>query len=203
MIGSAFLDYQAHPTNSDHPSQDDPTFINPIAPEPARRYDAVMGARQAADTELAAAGCMFGPSDLTFLLHAAADRMTVDLDRAAVEMGLKDARDWLVLAVLGDGQQRTQLELSRLVCVDKTTLISVLDRLEQHELIARTADPRDRRVRIPQITPAGRRMHAKFSTARDAAEARALEGIDLERRALLLELLSRIADRQNAAQRTN
>src|ERR1700710_2654572 len=102
-----------------------------------------MGMRQSSETELTTSGCsLFRPGDLTFLLHAAADRMTVDLDRAAVEMGLNDVRDWLVLAVLDDGQQRTQLELSRIVCVDKTTLISVLDRLEQRELVARTVDPR-------------------------------------------------------------
>jgi DNA-binding MarR family transcriptional regulator len=120
-------------------------------------------------------GCsaLFRPADLTFLLHAAADRMAVDLDRAAVEMGLTDVRDWLVLAALDDDQQRTQLELSRMVCVDKTTLISVLDRLEQLELVVRTVDPSDRRVRIPRITPAGRRTFAKFATARDSAEARA------------------------------
>jgi DNA-binding MarR family transcriptional regulator len=143
--------------------------------------------------------CPFRPADLTFLLHAAVDRMAVDLDRAAVEMGLNDVRDWLVLAALDDGQHRTQLELSRMVCVDKTTLISVLDRLEQHKLIVRTADASDRRVRIPQITPAGRRVYAKFATARDAAEASALEGVDATDRTLLLSLLARIADRQDAA----
>ncbi|MCU1656778.1 MAG: MarR family transcriptional regulator [Pseudonocardiales bacterium] len=164
----------------------------------------VMGARQATATatEPATGPCsaLFRPADLTFLLHAAVDRMTVDLDRAAVEMGLNDVRDWLVLAVLDDGEQRTQLELSRMVCVDKTTLISVLDRLEQQQLVVRTVDPADRRVRIPQITPAGRRVYAKFATARDAAEARALDGVDPEQRILLLDLLTRIADRQNAAQ---
>jgi DNA-binding MarR family transcriptional regulator len=145
-------------------------------------------------------GSMFRPADLTFLLHAAADRMTVELDRAAVEIGLKDMRDWLVLAALDDGQQRTQLELSKIVCVDKTTLISVLDRLEQHDFVVRTVDPSDRRVRIPQITAAGRRVYGKFAAARDAAEAQALDGIDPAQRAQLLELLARIADRQDAAQ---
>jgi DNA-binding MarR family transcriptional regulator len=159
-----------------------------------------MGARQlGSDVGTPACGGLF-PADLTFLLHAAADRMTVDLDQAAVEMGLNDVRDWLVLAALDDGQQRTQLELSRIVCVDKTTLISVLDRLEQHKLVVRTVDPTDRRVRIPQITAAGRRMFAKFATARDLAEARALDGIDPEQRALLLGLLAQIAARQNVAQ---
>ncbi|MDT4913306.1 MAG: MarR family transcriptional regulator, transcriptional regulator for hemolysin [Pseudonocardiales bacterium] len=161
----------------------------------------VMGVRQPAASELAATPCsaLFRPADLTFLLHAAADRMAADLDRAAVDMGLNDVRDWLVLAALDDGQQRTQLELSRMVCVDKTTLISVLDRLEQHELVVRTVDPADRRVRIPQITPAGRRVYAKFASARDTAEARALDGVEPEQRTLLLELLARIADRQDAA----
>ncbi|HEY3738110.1 MAG TPA: MarR family transcriptional regulator [Jatrophihabitans sp.] len=124
--------------------------------------------------------------------------MTVELDRAAVEMGLNDVRDWLVLAVLDDGQQRTQLELSRIVCVDKTTLISVLDRLEERQLVVRTVDPSDRRVRIPQITAAGRRMYAKFATARDAAEARALDGVDPAQREVLFNVLARIADRENS-----
>ena len=65
-----------------------------------------MGARRPAGDELAAAACqaLFRPADLTFLLHAAADRMAADLDRAAVEIGLNDVRDWLVLAALDDGQ---------------------------------------------------------------------------------------------------
>lgn len=134
-------------------------------------------------------GC---PNDLMFLLHAAVTRMTVELDRAAAEIGLNDVRDWLVLAVLDDGQQRTQLELSRLVCVDKTTLIGVLDRLEQRGLVVRKPHPSDRRARIPQITPAGRRVFAKFATARDAAEARVLDGVDPGQREVLLTLLARI-----------
>jgi DNA-binding MarR family transcriptional regulator len=160
-----------------------------------------MGTRQPANAERATTLCSAGfrPADLTFLLYAAAARMAADLDRAAVGIGLNDVRDWLVLATLDDGQQRTQLELSRMVCVDKTTLISVLDRLEQHELVVRTVDPADRRVRIPQITPAGRRVYAKFAAARDAAEARALDGVDPEQRGMLLDLLARIADNDEAA----
>jgi DNA-binding MarR family transcriptional regulator len=159
-----------------------------------------MGVRQPAVAAAATSECYAAlwPADLTFLLHAAADRMVVDLDRAAVEMGLSDVRDWLVLSVLEDGQPRTQLELSRVVCVDKTTLISVLDRLEQLGLVLRAVDPSDRRVRIPQITAAGRKAHATFATARDAAEARALDGIDPEQRTLLMDLLARIAERQGA-----
>ena len=165
-----------------------------------------MGARQPAVAE--GAKCPEGgfealwPADLTLLLHAAADRMVVDIDKAAIDMGLNDVRDWLVLAALNDGVQRTQLELSRMICIDKTTLIAVLDRLEQQELIVRTVDPSDRRVRIPQITAAGKRVHSKFAAARDAAESRALDGSDAEQRALLMDLLARIAQRQTATAAT-
>ena len=164
-----------------------------------------MGARQPAVVEVAScdAFAALWPADLTLLLHAAADRMVVDLDKAAIDLGLNDVRDWLVLAALDAGAQRTQLELSRMICVDKTTLISVLDRLEQQELIVRTVDPKDRRVRIPQITAAGKRAHAKFAAARDAAESSALEGVDPEQRAVLMDLLARIAQRQPVAAPTS
>ena len=157
-----------------------------------RRSDDAGGATETGPAPTACS--VFHPTDLMFLLHAAADRMAADLDRAAVRIGLNDVRDWLVLATLDDGEQRTQLELSRLVCIDKTTLISVLDRLEQHELIVRTVDPRDRRVRIPQITAAGRRVFAEFAVARDEAESRALQDVDPAQREILLDLLRRIAD---------
>jgi len=88
-----------------------------------------------------------------------------------------------------------QRRLSRIVCVDKTTLIGVLDRLEQRGLIVRTVSPSDRRVRIPQITDIGRHVYAQFAAARDSAEGRALRGVDSEQRELLLTLLARIADR--------
>ena len=137
--------------------------------------------------------CASFPDDLTILLHAAVSQVTTYLDRAAADMGLSDARDWLVLAVLDEGQQRTQLELSRVVCVDKTTLITVLDRLEKQQLIVRTVDPSDRRVRIPQITDKGREVYATFAAARDAAEARALDGVSAADRELLLDVLATIA----------
>jgi DNA-binding MarR family transcriptional regulator len=156
-----------------------------------------MGARQPAVAEVAGSDQWeaLWPADLTLLLHAAADRMVVDLDKSAIDLGLNDVRDWLVLAALADGAQRTQLELSRMICIDKTTLISVLDRLEQQNLIVRTVDPNDRRVRIPQITAAGKRVHSKFAAARDAAESQALEGVDEKQRTVLMDLLARIARR--------
>jgi DNA-binding MarR family transcriptional regulator len=139
------------------------------------------------------------PQDLTWLLHMAAARMRAKIDRLAAEAGLNDCRDWMVLAALSDGPQCTQLELSRMLGLDKTTLIAVLDRLEQRQLIVRTADPSDRRVRIPRITDAGRNIQTQFAVARDAAEAELLEGVDPVEREVLVRLLTQIAELQPAA----
>ena len=46
----------------------------------------------------------------------------------------------------------TQGELEKELELDKTTLMSQLDRLERMGLVVRRSDPRDRRARIPEIT---------------------------------------------------
>nr|MCW2729146.1 MarR family transcriptional regulator [Aeromicrobium sp.] len=66
----------------------------------------------------------------------------------------------------------------------------------------RTVDPSDRRVRIPQITDNGRKVYATFAAARDAAEARALDGVDASDRVLLLDVLAKIANSPDTADAT-
>ncbi len=50
-----------------------------------------------------------------------------------------------------------------------STLVPLLDRLERDGLIVRATSERDRRVRIPQATPAGITVVKKVAIARDAA----------------------------------
>ena len=61
--------------------------------------------------------------------------------------------------------------------LDKTTLTSLLDRLESDGLIVRSLNPHDRRARIPEITVAGRRVQARVTRARDHAEDELLESV--------------------------
>jgi DNA-binding MarR family transcriptional regulator len=68
-----------------------------------------------------------------------------------------------------DGAQRTQLEIATHLGIDKSTLVPLLDRLERDGLIIRATSERDRRVRIPQATPAGLKVVKDVAIARDAA----------------------------------
>jgi MarR family transcriptional regulator, transcriptional regulator for hemolysin len=121
--------------------------------------------------------------DLTWLAFQAADALAGAFNQAAREAGLSDLRDWLVLALISDGTDRTQLEIAAELSIDKSTLVPILDRLEKAGLLTRTASQRDRRVRIPRPTPAGQQVVGTVAIARDNAINERLAAIPPDERA--------------------
>jgi DNA-binding MarR family transcriptional regulator len=91
----------------------------------------------------------------------------------AEEHGIQ-LRDYIVLSALDKTPNLTQAELGKALGLDRTTLMSQLDRLERMGLVVRRSDPRDRRIRIPEITEAGNALRAKVAGACDGVEAAAL-----------------------------
>ena len=136
-----------------------------------------------------------GTDDLTWLAHRAADALGDAFNRVARDAGLADLRDWLVLALIsGDGTQRTQLEVATQLGIDKSTLVPILDRLERDGLVVRVTSARDRRVRIPQATPAGVKIVQQVAIARDAAINDRLAAIAPSERASFHAMLWRIVE---------
>jgi MarR family transcriptional regulator, organic hydroperoxide resistance regulator len=133
------------------------------------------------------------PADLTWLLHRAAQYMRAALDQVARTCGLAGVRDWIVLAALTAEPGRTQLALAHDLGLDKTTLTSLLDRLEHQGLIIRSLDPHDRRARIPELTGTGRQIQVEVTRARDHAEAELLSAFSEDEQKLLRTLLTRLA----------
>ena len=130
--------------------------------------------------------------DLTWLLHRAAQHMRAGLDEAARAHGLTGARDWIVLSALADDSRQTQLALAQSLGLDKTTMTSLLDRMESRGLITRRTDSHDRRARIPELTRAGRRVQAEVTSARDCVEAGLLSGFTADEQSQLRGLLTRL-----------
>ena len=140
-------------------------------------------------------GAVAGANDgLTWLLHRCAQRMRGALDEAAREHGLSGARDWIVLSAIGAGPRQTQLALAQSLGLDKTTMTSLLDRLEAAGLVTRDHDRRDRRARIPGLTEAGTRVQHELIAARDRAEGAMLSQLSADEQRVLRAMLSRLAD---------
>ena len=134
-----------------------------------------------------------GLGDLSLLTHQASQGLRSVLDRLCREQGLKDARDWFVLSTLSSGIPRTQLEIARLVCIDKTTLTALLDRLEDTGFIVRVTDKHDRRARIPQSTEAGRKVFDAVAKNHDAVQQALLSEVSPEQSEQFFALLTRCA----------
>lgn len=95
----------------------------------------------------------------------------------ATKHGLQ-LRDYIVLSALHKTPHLSQVELGKALGLDKTTLMSQLDRLEHRGLVVRRSDPHDRRSRIPEITRAGEALRARVARDCTIAEAEAVQNAD-------------------------
>lgn len=134
---------------------------------------------------------MLRTSDLNWLLHRAAQRMGEVLESAAVRHGI-GMRGQLVLSALLAQPGRTQLALGADLGLDKTTLTTVLDKLEGAGLVRRQPDPTDRRVRIPTITEAGTALQARVDHDVHLVEKELLSTLDPDERRILEDSLRRL-----------
>jgi DNA-binding MarR family transcriptional regulator len=103
-----------------------------------------------------------------------------------------NGRELSVLLLLDAREPESQQATAERLQVDRTTMVALLDGLEAKGLVARQADPADRRRNVVALTNKGRRTLEKAVRASDEAEARLLEGLDRSERTQLRSLLARI-----------
>jgi DNA-binding MarR family transcriptional regulator len=101
--------------------------------------------------------------------------------------------EYIALTRVARGPDGNQLALAKAIHYDKTRLVRLLDRLEAEGLVAREADPADRRSYLVRITPQGRRRHAAVVQDIRAMEDELLAGVPARQRASLHAALARLA----------
>lgn len=82
-----------------------------------------------------------------------------------------------VLAHLGANGRATIGQVHRAFGHKRSTLTSILDRLEARNLIVRTSDARDRRTFVVSLTRTGRAAARKVTDHLQALESRATQGL--------------------------
>lgn len=78
-------------------------------------------------------------------------------------------RELAVLTVLASGKPASQQQAAQRLGVDRTTMVALIDVLEDKELVLRHADVEDRRRNVVELTQKGRdRLHLAGQAAQDA-----------------------------------
>jgi DNA-binding MarR family transcriptional regulator len=91
--------------------------------------------------------------------------------------------------------------LSAVIAFDRSTLGSVIERLETKHLIDRASSPVDKRVKLLTITKSGAALLRDIMPSVDRAQARMLQPLKVADRKTLMALLSQLVDLNNEASR--
>ena len=117
------------------------------------------------------------PAELTarlgYLLKHAQLRLAELNAQALAPYGVT-GRELAVLVVLGTGEPPSQQQAAVRLGIDRTTMVGFVDTLEGKGLVARRADPDDRRRNVVALTADGRDVLRRATKASDEAERRFL-----------------------------
>lgn len=111
-------------------------------------------------------------------------RMLLDRDLTPHHFGVL-----MSLEQLGAASQQ---QLSRLVGVDPRNAVPLIDLLEERGLIARAADPEDRRRYAVSLTTTGRSTLTELRHAADEVEDEMLKHLDVAERCCLHDALTKL-----------
>jgi DNA-binding MarR family transcriptional regulator len=100
-----------------------------------------------------------------------------------------------MLAALEDLGPASQATVGRRAEMDRSDVVAALNELEADDLVERSPDPGDRRLKIVTITAAGRRRLKNLDEVVGSVQEQLLAPLSAAERAELVRLLGRIAGR--------
>lgn len=132
------------------------------------------------------------PGLLGYQLRLAQLAVFRDFERSAGGLGVSPGRFGL-LALVEANPGVSQSRLAHAVGLDRSTMVAVLDQLEDRGLIERRAGP-DRRTNGLWLTREGKRLVAQLKRRITEHEARIAARLSAKERAALLGLLRRLTE---------
>jgi MarR family transcriptional regulator, transcriptional regulator for hemolysin len=130
-------------------------------------------------------------ADLCWLLSRASHNLTTEMTAALEDVGISPrAHAVLTTALTGE---HTQIEIARLVGLDKTTMVVTVDELEAAGLAERRPSSTDRRARVIAVTDAGKRSVKAADKVLDRVRDDVLSALEPGERRVFLESLGRLA----------
>jgi len=128
-----------------------------------------------------------------YMLRRAQIAVFQDVFRAFAEVGIRPAQ-FSVLTVIAHNPGRTQSQVAAALRIKRTNFVALLDGLERRGLAVRRPAPADRRSHALHLTDAGKATMRRLNRTVDKLEEGMIRRIGRDRRGVLLELLSRLAE---------
>ena len=111
-------------------------------------------------------------------LHNTSRAWRQAIDQRLKDLGVSQAA-WMTIAMVAKAATPpSQKQLADLLGVEGPTIVAMIDRLVASSLVIRVASPHDRRVKLIELTDAGRAMYAQVKERADAFRATLLDGVD-------------------------
>ena len=141
------------------------------------------------------------PSTLSRRLGFVLVRASAGMTRLGAEtlspLGI-DGRHYGVLAALSELGPVSQQTLAHIFAVDRSTMVGLVDELEEKGHIRRGKNPSDRRAYALELTESGGAVQREAAELLEGCERHYLEPLSAAERRQLLELLARLAARDVA-----
>ena len=123
-------------------------------------------------------------------------KRTFALVEATIEPGLArlgvNGREFGLLTLLEAEGPASQQRLADRIDVDRTTMVALIDALEEKRLVKRHKDPSDRRAYVLEVTAAGHKRLRDALNAVERAEQQALAPLSAAEAATLTRALQRL-----------
>lgn len=101
-------------------------------------------------------------------------------------------RDYAILDALADSDAISQQDLAERLAINRTVMVSLIDRLEELGQVTRSRNPADRRSYVLSLTPEGKRVWEAMGPAVAKGEAELTAELSPAERRRLNELLLRL-----------
>jgi MarR family transcriptional regulator, transcriptional regulator for hemolysin len=128
--------------------------------------------------------------NLCWLLSRASWTLQTELTAALEQTGVSPRAHSVLSAAMGG--EYTQIELARMVGLDKTTMVVTLDELEAAGLAERRPAAHDRRARVIAVTRAGERKIREAEAISDRIRADVLREMPEQDQKVFLEALTKL-----------
>ena len=131
------------------------------------------------------------PTQVSVLIARLARVVRHRLEQVLTPTGLRQ-RHVVALSYLRGFGPTAQQSLAERLRMDPSSLVCLLNDLEESGLVVRTRDRSDRRRAIVQLSPDGERALRQVDHAVEAVEREMLTGLDADERSTLRRLLARL-----------